>query len=170
MVRPENLTFYIKFDLKGQSQLPPKTIGILTKLFSTSGPNLVILAWMGNALWCGQVQNGVNSDFEVNLTLKVKVEVFCIFGPNLVILAWMGPELSCGQTWWRTDGLADGRINAGNDNTRPKLASGNKREWKSLDYRLHNLWHSYILCLTIAGSRACSMYWTLILLWYQSRF
>ena len=30
--------------LEGQGQLPPKTIVILTKPFSTSGPNLVILA------------------------------------------------------------------------------------------------------------------------------
>ena len=37
-----------KFDLEGQGQLPPNKIRILTKLFSTSGPNLVILAWMGN--------------------------------------------------------------------------------------------------------------------------
>ena len=29
-----------------------KTIGILTNVFCTSGPNLVILAWMGDELWC----------------------------------------------------------------------------------------------------------------------
>ena len=63
VVRPENSTFQIKFDLEGQGQLPPKTIGILTKIFSTYGPNLVILAWMGNELWCGQAQNEVNSNF-----------------------------------------------------------------------------------------------------------
>ena len=27
---------------------PPKTTGILTKVFSTSGPNLVALAWTGD--------------------------------------------------------------------------------------------------------------------------
>ena len=48
VVRPENLTFQVKFDVEGQGQLPPKTIEILTKLFSISGPNFVILAWMGN--------------------------------------------------------------------------------------------------------------------------
>ena len=63
VVTPENSTFYVKFDLEGQGQLPPKTIGILIKLFCTSGPNLVILAWMGNELWFGQAQNGVNSEF-----------------------------------------------------------------------------------------------------------
>ena len=34
----------VKFDLEGQGQSPPKTIGILTKVFCTFGPNLVILA------------------------------------------------------------------------------------------------------------------------------
>ena len=70
---------------------------------------------MGDELWCGQTQNGVNFDFQVEfdlegqgqLPLKTKgtlTKVFCIFGPNLVSLAWMGDELSRGQTWWRTDG------------------------------------------------------------------
>ena len=59
VVRPENLTFKIKIGLQGHGQLPPKTIGILTKLFSTSGPNLVILAWMvmrygADKLKCGK--------------------------------------------------------------------------------------------------------------------
>ena len=51
VVKPENLTFSVKFDLEGHGQLPPKTIGILAKVFCTSGPNLVILAWMGDELW-----------------------------------------------------------------------------------------------------------------------
>ena len=64
VVGPENSTFLkVKYDLEGQGQLPPKTIGILTKLFYTSGPNLVILAWMSYELWCRQAQNGLNSDF-----------------------------------------------------------------------------------------------------------
>ena len=63
VVRPENLTFSVKIDLVGQNQLPRKTIRMLTKLFNTSGPNLVILAWMSNELWLRQAQNGVNSDF-----------------------------------------------------------------------------------------------------------
>ena len=37
-------------DLEGQGQLPLKTIGILTKVFCFSGPNLVILAWTGDEL------------------------------------------------------------------------------------------------------------------------
>ena len=37
-----NFDFEVKFDLEGQGQSPPKTIGILTKVFYTYGANLVI--------------------------------------------------------------------------------------------------------------------------------
>ena len=47
-----------------------KTIGILTKVVCTPGPDLVILAWMGDELWCGQAQNGVNLDFYVKFDLE----------------------------------------------------------------------------------------------------
>ena len=40
-----NFDFQVKFDLEGQGQSPLKTIGILTKVYFTSGLNLVILAW-----------------------------------------------------------------------------------------------------------------------------
>ena len=66
-------------------------------LFCTSSPNLVILAWTGDELWCGQPQNGVNFDFKINLTPKTigtLTKVFCIFGPYLVILALASPKLS----------------------------------------------------------------------------
>ena len=39
-----NFDFEVKFDLEGQGQSTTKTIGILTKVFYTYGPNLVILA------------------------------------------------------------------------------------------------------------------------------
>ena len=39
-----NFDFKVKFDLEGQGQSTPKAIGILTKVFYTYGPNLVILA------------------------------------------------------------------------------------------------------------------------------
>ena len=45
--------FEVKFDLEGQGQSPPKTIGNLTKVFYTYDPNLVILAWT-NELSRGQ--------------------------------------------------------------------------------------------------------------------
>ena len=46
--------FEVKFDLEGQGQSPPKTIGTLTKVFYTYGPNLVILARTGDELSRGQ--------------------------------------------------------------------------------------------------------------------
>ena len=130
-----------KFDFLSQiwpwrsQSIAPKTIGILTKVFCTSGPNLVILAWTGDELWCGQGQNGVNFDFKVKFDLEVQSrlppktigilsKVFCIFGPNLVILAWTGPKLSRGQA---SDWYTHGHTNTGNNNSRrPKLASGKK--------------------------------------------
>ena len=45
-----NFDFEVKFDLEGQGQSSPKTMGILTKVFYTYGPNLVILAWTGDEL------------------------------------------------------------------------------------------------------------------------
>ena len=39
-----NFDFGVQFDLEGHNQLSHKTIGILTKVFYISGPNLVILA------------------------------------------------------------------------------------------------------------------------------
>ena len=49
-----NFDFEVKFDLEVQSQSPPKTIGILTKVFYTYDPNLVIPAWTGDELSRGQ--------------------------------------------------------------------------------------------------------------------
>ena len=108
--------FENKFNLTCHAQSPCKTTGILTKVFSTSGPNLVALAWMGDELSRGQAQNGVNFDFEVKFdlegqsqsppkTIGILTKVFYIYGPNLVILADTGHELSRRQARdWRTDG------------------------------------------------------------------
>ena len=93
----------------------PQNNRILTKVFSTSGPNLVSLAWTGDELSPRQAQNGVNFHFEVifdleghsqspQKTREILTKVFYTYGPNLVILAWTGDELSRGQTWWWTDG------------------------------------------------------------------
>ena len=49
--------FEVKFDLEVQGQLTFKTIGILTKVFCSSGPNLVILAWTGDKLSRGQASD-----------------------------------------------------------------------------------------------------------------
>ena len=107
--------FENKLNLTCHAQSTPKTTGILNKVFSTSGPNFVALAWTGDELSREQAQNGVNFDFEVKFdlegqgqsppkTLGILTKVFYTYGPNLVILAWTGHELSRGQTWWRTDG------------------------------------------------------------------
>ena len=52
-----NFYFEVKFDHDGQGQSPPKTIGILTKVFYTYGANLVILAWTGVELSRGQASD-----------------------------------------------------------------------------------------------------------------
>ena len=108
--------FENKFSLTCHAQSPPKTTGILTKVFSTSDPNLVALAWTRDELSRRQAQNGVNFDFEVKFdvegqgqsppkTIEILTKVFYIYGPNLVILADTGHELSHGQARdWHTDG------------------------------------------------------------------
>ena len=108
--------FENEFYLTCQAQSTPKTTGILTKVFSTSAPNLVALAWTGDELSRRQAQNGVNFDFEVKFdlegqgqsppkTIGILTKVFYIYGPNLVILAETGHELSRGQARdWHTDG------------------------------------------------------------------
>ena len=132
--------FENKFNLTCHTQSPPKTTGILTKVFSTSGSNLVALAWTGDELSHGQAQNGVNFDFEVKFdlegqgqsppkTIGILTKVFYIYGPNLEILADTGHELLRGQARdWRTDGHTHTQTDTGNDNTRrPILASGKKK-------------------------------------------
>ena len=135
--------FENKLNLTCQAQSTPKTIGIFTKVFCTSGPNLVVLARTGDELLHEQAQNGVNFDFEVKFdleghgqslpkTIGILTKFFYIYGPNLVILAERGDELSRGQAHdWRTDGHTHRQTDAGNDNTRrPKLASGKNYNWK----------------------------------------
>ena len=100
--------FENKLNLACQAQSTPKTVGILTKVFCTPGPNFVVLAWTGDELSHVQAQNGVNFDFEVKFylegqgqsnpkTIGILTKVFYIYGPNLVILAETGHELSRGQ-------------------------------------------------------------------------
>ena len=125
-----NQDFENKLNLTCQAESTPR---ILTKVFCTSGPNLVVLAWTGDELLHGQAQNGANFHFEVkgqspSKTLGMLTKVFYIYGLNLVILAATGDELSRGQARdWHTDGHTHThtQTDAGNDNTRrPKLASG----------------------------------------------
>ena len=60
----------IENEIEGQDQSIPKLIGILTQVFCTFGPNLVILAWTGYELLGRQAQNGVTFDFEVKFDLE----------------------------------------------------------------------------------------------------
>ena len=106
--------FENKLNFICQAQSTPKTVGILTNVFCTSGPNFVVLAWTGDELSRGQAQSGVNFDFEVKFdfegqgqsppkTIGILTKVFYINGPNLVTLAETGHELSHGQAkGWRT--------------------------------------------------------------------
>ena len=127
----------LKMKLKIKTNQSQNFIEILTQVFCTFGPNLVILAWTGDELSCRQAQNGVTFDLEVKFdlegqgqslpkTIGMLTKVFYTYGPNLVFLAWRGDELSRGQASdYRTDGRTDTLTDAGNDNTRrPKLASG----------------------------------------------
>ena len=138
--------FENKLNFTCQAQSTPKTTGTLTKVFCTSGPNLVVLAQTGDELSHRQAQNGVNFDFEVKFDLEgqgqslpktvgILTKVFYIYGPNLVILAERSDELLRGQACdWRMDGHTHRQTDAGNDNTRrPKLASGkNGLTWSQM--------------------------------------
>ena len=62
--------FENNLNLTCQAQSNSQTIGNLTKVFSTSGPNLVALAWTGDKLSRGQAQNRLNFDFEDEFDLE----------------------------------------------------------------------------------------------------
>ena len=106
--------FKIENEIEDQDQSIPKFIGILTQVFCTFGPNLVVLAWTGDELSCRQAQNRVTFDFEVKFDLEgqgqsppkttgILTKLFYTYGLNLVILAWTDDELSRRQAGgWRT--------------------------------------------------------------------
>ena len=108
--------FKIENEIEDQDQSIPKLTKILTQVFCTFGPNLVILARIDDELSCRQAQNGVTFDFEVRFdfegqgqslpkTIGILTKVFYTYGPNLMILPWTGDELSRGQASdYRTDG------------------------------------------------------------------
>ena len=51
------LSVKLEFDLESQSQSPPKNYWDLNKVFYTYGSNLVIVAWTGPELSCGNTRN-----------------------------------------------------------------------------------------------------------------
>ena len=69
---------------------------------------MVLRAWVGDELWCGQAQNGVNFEFQVKFDIEGQgrslhkkigslTKVFYTSDTNLFILARMGHELFRGQ-------------------------------------------------------------------------
>ena len=112
--------------------ITPKIIKILTKLFCTSGPNLVIGWWV--IMWTNlKPRIGWNLTLKWNLTFQVKVNhsrnnrdldqgalhLWSKFGnPNL-----NGSQVTTQTNLWSTDTQTDGHTDEGDDNTlRPKLA------------------------------------------------
>ena len=69
------LKFEVKFDLEGQGQLPPKTIGIFTKVFCFSGPNLAILAWISDELSWGQASDWYTHRHRQRQYLEAKTDL-----------------------------------------------------------------------------------------------
>ena len=116
--------FYIKLNLTNQARSPPKTLGILTKVFCISGPNLVILSWTGDELSHGQAQNGINFDFEVKFDLEGQgqstcqnnrdlnqglLHLRCKFGDTSLNRCWVIMRTSKWLPHGRTDGHTDRR-------------------------------------------------------------
>ena len=128
--------FKIENEIEDQDQSIPKFIGILTQVFCTFSPNLVIPAWTGDELSYRQAQNEVTFDFEVKFdlegqgqsppkTIGILTKVFYTYGPNLVILAWMGDELSRGQASdYRTHGRTDAHTDRRRQRQYPKTKTG----------------------------------------------
>ena len=130
--------FENKLNLICQAQSTPNSIGILTKVFCTSGPNLVVLARTGDELSHRQAQNGVNFDFEVKFDLEgqgqsppktIEILTKVLSGnPSLNgsrVIAWTSKWLTHRLTHKHT--RTHTHTDAGDDNTRrPKLASGKK--------------------------------------------
>ena len=131
--------FENKLKLTCEAQSTPKTITILTKVFCTSGPNLVVLAWTGDELSRGKAQNGVNFDFGVKFDLEDQgqsppppppnnrdlnqglLHLWSKFGDP----SWNGWWVIARTSSWLTHGRTHTQTEASNDNTRkPKLASG----------------------------------------------
>ena len=116
--------FENKLDLTSQTQSTLKTTGILTKVFSTSGPNLVALAWTGDDVItqtsskCGKfwLWSSIWPWRSRSITPKNNRDLnqgLYTNGSNLVILAWTGDELSRRQASdYRTHGRTDTQTQA----------------------------------------------------------
>ena len=159
--------FKIENEIEDQDQSIPKLIGILTQVFCTFGPNLVILAWTGDELSCRQAQNGVTFDFEVKFDLEGQgqsppqnnrdlnqglLQLWSKFGDSSLNGWWVIVRTSkwLPHTW--TDGRTDTQTDAGNDNTRrPKLASG-KNECKIPEKNTKLAWFFFYFPVSFSKS------------------
>ena len=105
--------FEVKFDLEGHGQIPPKTIGILTKVLYTYGPNLVILAWTGDELSRGQARAYRTHRWTDGHTDRLKKAMTIPEGKNWPRVKTVKNKillkLSCGQAW--SYGQIDGQTN-----------------------------------------------------------
>ena len=164
--------FKIENEIEDQDQSIPKLIGILTQVFCTFGPNLVILAWRGDELSCRQAQNGVTFDFEVKFdlegqgqsppkTIGILTKFFYTYGPNLVILAWIArtskwlPTDTDGRTDGHTDRRRQRQYPEGQNWPRVKIISISNPDWvkqafcSNLHWRdnslAHFCWFIYIV-------------------------
>ena len=62
-------------------------------MFCTSAPNLVILSWTGDELWCGQAQNVVILEIYISILTKVFLHHWYKFGdPGLEGLMGCGAD------------------------------------------------------------------------------
>ena len=130
------IDFTIKIESEAEGLSRPKSIGILTVLRCISCPDLVILAYTGDKLSCGQAQNEVKLDFHVKFYLEVQgrsspqiigilTKVFCTYVSNLVILAWTADKLSCGQASdWYTQTHTHWQIHRQGQWQHPKAKTG----------------------------------------------
>ena len=127
--------FENKFNLRCHAQSTPKTTGILTKVFSTSGPNLVALAWTGDELSRRQAQNGVNFDFEVKFdlegqgqsppkTIGILTKVFYIYGPKFGDPSWNGSWVIARTSSWLTHGRTHTHTDRRRQRQYPKANTG----------------------------------------------
>ena len=136
---------------------------ILTKVFCTSGPNLVVLTWMGDELSRGKAHNWVNFDFDIKFdlegqgqsppkTIGMLTKVFYIYGTNLVILAWTCDELSRGQaSAYRTHRRTNGHTDRQNQATTipegqnwPRVKRGQWCQYTPRQQQLQNWFHIYL--------------------------
>ena len=93
--------FKIENEIEDRDKSIPKFIGILTQVFCTFGPNLVILAWTGDELSCRQAQNGVTFDFEVKFDLEGRGQGWGQFNSGIGIAAQFQFQFrNWNWNWW----------------------------------------------------------------------